>query len=119
LRADNPEFDSPHRQEIVLHSVASRPALGPTESDMKWVLEDSYPGIKRPGGEADCSLSPRAEARVSAVVLPLPYSPSWRDVRLIKPKDNFTLFAMAESYGDVPHTLRQRCARVHYTRDVI
>jgi hypothetical protein len=38
---------------------------------MQWVQGDSFPGVKLPGREADYSLSPRAEARVSVVVLPL------------------------------------------------
>jgi hypothetical protein len=37
LRAERPEFDSQHRQEIIPYSTASRPALERTKPPAQWV----------------------------------------------------------------------------------
>jgi hypothetical protein len=42
--------------------MSSRPALGPTQSPIKWVGGAPSPGVKRPGREADHS--PPTSAKV-------------------------------------------------------
>jgi hypothetical protein len=74
LRAGRPGFDSRQRQDILLFSIAPRPALGPTQSLVQWV-----PGVKRQGREADHSLPSSTE--VETVVELYHHSPSmssWR-----------------------------------------
>jgi hypothetical protein len=34
-------------------SISSKPALGPTQPPIQWVLGNLSPGVKRPGREAD------------------------------------------------------------------
>jgi hypothetical protein len=43
--------------------IASRPALGPTQSPIKWVAGVLSLGVKRPGREADHSIPSSAEVR--------------------------------------------------------
>jgi hypothetical protein len=44
-------------------SIASRPALGPTQSPTEWVPVALSPGVKRPGREANHSPLPSAEVK--------------------------------------------------------
>jgi hypothetical protein len=56
-------FDSiPDRSKIFLFSIASRPALGPTQPHIQWALGDLSLGVKRQRREADHSppLVPRS-----------------------------------------------------------
>jgi len=54
-----------HGLEIgtVLFSTMSRPALGPTQPPIQWVLDALPLGIKRPGREADDSLPYSADVK--------------------------------------------------------
>jgi hypothetical protein len=49
-----------------------------------------FPGVKRPGREADRSPPSSAEVKNGGSMPPLPHTPSWRGVLLIKHRDNFT-----------------------------
>jgi hypothetical protein len=44
------------RSEIFLFSITPRPALGPTQTFVQWVLGTVYPGVKWPGREPGCSV---------------------------------------------------------------
>jgi hypothetical protein len=46
-----------------IFSTSSRPALGPTQLPIQWVLGALSPGVKRPGREADQSPSPIAKIK--------------------------------------------------------
>jgi hypothetical protein len=48
-------FSIPGRSKIFLFSTASRPALGPTQPRIQWVLGAASPEIKQEGREADNS----------------------------------------------------------------
>jgi hypothetical protein len=56
-------FDSRRGLGIFLLSTPSRPALGPTNPPIQWVLGALSPGIKRPGHEADHSSPSSAEVK--------------------------------------------------------
>jgi hypothetical protein len=66
---------SPGRVKNFLFSMASRPALGPTQPPIQWVR-----GVKRPGHEADHSLPTSAEVKKMWIYNPLPHTSSWRSV---------------------------------------
>jgi hypothetical protein len=65
LRAERPRCrnSSPGMGKIFLFPASSKPALGPTRPSIQWVPWAPYPGIKRPGREADHS--PPASAEVN------------------------------------------------------
>jgi len=46
-----------------LFASTSRPAQGATQPPIQWVMGDCYPGVKRPGREADHSPPPRAKVK--------------------------------------------------------
>jgi hypothetical protein len=56
-------FDSRRGLGIFLFSTASRPALGPTQPPIRWVLRALSPGVKQPGCEADHSPPSSAEVK--------------------------------------------------------
>jgi hypothetical protein len=56
------------RQEILLYSTASRPALGPTHPPIQWVPGALSLGVKLPGREADHS-SPSSDVKNSAAII--------------------------------------------------
>jgi hypothetical protein len=60
-------------KEIFLYTTASRPALGPTLLSIQWVLGIIFPGVKRPGREADHSPPFSAEVKNVGALLPLPH----------------------------------------------
>jgi hypothetical protein len=68
----------PIRGNSFLFSTVSRPALGPTQSPIQWVLEVLSLGIKQPGHEADLSPLSSAEVKIVRATLPFPHSSSWR-----------------------------------------
>jgi hypothetical protein len=52
----------------LLFCTESRPALGPTQPPIQWVLEAVYPEVKRPGLEADHSPLSSSEVKNGAAV---------------------------------------------------
>jgi hypothetical protein len=54
-RLDDSGFESQQELGIFLFTTASRPALGPTQSPIKWVTGALSLGVKRPVREADHS----------------------------------------------------------------
>jgi hypothetical protein len=65
LRAGQPggRSSSPGMVKNFLFSTSSRPALGPTQPPIQWVSGVLYPGVKRPGREADHSPPVSAEVK--------------------------------------------------------
>jgi hypothetical protein len=61
----------PSRGKIFLFSTASRPAMGPTQPPIKWVLGD-FLGVKRPQREANHSPPTSAEVKYGGTIPPLP-----------------------------------------------
>jgi hypothetical protein len=74
---------------IFLFTTASRPALGPTQHTIQWVPGAFSLGVKRPGCEADHSLSSNAEVKNawSYTSTPQYVFCTWC---LVKHRDNFT-----------------------------
>jgi hypothetical protein len=58
-------------------SIASRLAVGPTQSHIQWGLGVTSQGVKRPSREADLSPPSSAKVKNSGALLPLPYTSSW------------------------------------------
>jgi hypothetical protein len=70
-RVDYPGFESQLGEEVYLLSQTSRPALGPTQPAIYWVLGAPSLGVKRPEREANnFHLAPML--RMSAAIPPLP-----------------------------------------------
>jgi hypothetical protein len=65
LRAGRPRgrSSSPGRVNNFLFSTATRPAPGPTQPPIQWVLGTHSPGVKRQGREADHSPPGSAEVK--------------------------------------------------------
>jgi hypothetical protein len=61
----------PSRGKIFLISTASRPALGPTQSPIQWILGAISLGEKRPGSEADYSFPSSVEDKNGGAIPPL------------------------------------------------
>jgi hypothetical protein len=88
LRAGQPGFDSRQRLRFIFLLTASRPALGPTQPTIHWVLEVLSPGLKRPGREADHS--PLVlRLRIRGAVHPLRQY-VFMALYLVKYRNNFT-----------------------------
>jgi hypothetical protein len=81
---DGRGFDSEWGLGIFLLTTASRPAVGPTQTPIRWVPGELSLGVKRPGREADHS--PQSSAEIKN-------APSWRGSQLKKHRDNFTYTA--------------------------
>jgi hypothetical protein len=89
-RLDDWGFESQKGLGIFLFTTASRPALGPTQSRIQWVLGALSLGVRRPGREADHSPPSSAEVKEWVeLYLHSPSIPSWRRAQL-KHRDNFT-----------------------------
>jgi hypothetical protein len=56
---------------IFLFPTASRPALGPTQPPIQWIQVAPYPGLKRPGREADHSPPANAMVKNGGAIPPL------------------------------------------------
>jgi len=54
---------------ISLFTTASRPALGPTQPPIQWILETISPGVKRPESEGDHSPPSSAEVNNAPIRL--------------------------------------------------
>jgi hypothetical protein len=50
-----------HKSNYFVFTTASRTALGPTQHPIQWVQRSLFPGVKRPGREADHSPPSSAE----------------------------------------------------------
>jgi hypothetical protein len=61
LRAGPPEFDSRQGPDMFLYSIASRPALGSTQSPVQWVPDALSPGVRGQRRETDRSPPSSAE----------------------------------------------------------
>jgi hypothetical protein len=66
-------FDSRQGQEMLLFTIASRTALGPTQLLIQWVPGAVSLGVKRPDREADHS--PPSSAEIKECVELYLYSP--------------------------------------------
>jgi hypothetical protein len=66
------ECSVPGKGKIFLFSTAARPALGPTQPPIQWVLGDLSLGIKRQGREADRSPPSSAEGKNGRAIHPPP-----------------------------------------------
>jgi hypothetical protein len=75
-------FDSRRGLGIFLFFTASRPALGPTQPAIQWVLEAHSLGVKRPGHETDHSSPPSAEVKNAWNYTSAPTTYSWRGTYL-------------------------------------
>jgi hypothetical protein len=90
LRAGWWGFECRRELGIFLFTTASRPALGPTQSPIRWEAGALSLGIKRPGREADYSPPFTAEVKECVeLYLHSPNTPSWRGAQL-KHRNNFT-----------------------------
>jgi hypothetical protein len=63
LRTGRSGFDSRQGQEFFLFATPSRPTLRATQPPIQWVPWASYPGRKRPGSEADHSITSTSEVK--------------------------------------------------------
>jgi hypothetical protein len=68
----------PGRDKIFLFSIASRPALGPTQRPIQWVPGALSPGKKQQVCEADHSAPSSAEVKNDGAVCSLLHTSSWR-----------------------------------------
>jgi hypothetical protein len=64
---------------LALFSTMSRPALGPTQPSIQWVLGALSPKVKPPHCEADHSPPSSAEVKKCGAIPPLSHTSSWRD----------------------------------------
>jgi hypothetical protein len=83
-RLGGPQKQSGQLGEEKIFSTSSRPALGSTQPPIQWVPGALFPGVKRPGREADHS-------RRCGSINPLPHMPSGCSAYLVKHRDKFTL----------------------------
>jgi hypothetical protein len=60
------------RGKIFLSSITSRPALGPVQPPVQWILEAVCLGVKQHGCETDHSPPCSAEVKNGGAVFPLP-----------------------------------------------
>jgi hypothetical protein len=77
VRAGRPEFDSRQKQEIVLFSTVSTPALGPTQPLIQRIPRALSPGVKQLGRDSDHSPPSSAEVKKGGAIPPLPRTSSW------------------------------------------
>jgi hypothetical protein len=73
---EKPWFDSWQKQETYLFSIASRPALVPSELSVQWVQGAVSMGKKLKGCEADISPPSSIEAKNDGGISSLPHSSS-------------------------------------------
>jgi hypothetical protein len=72
VQAGWPEFGPRQGQEILVFSTTSRP-----QPTLQWV-PGLFPGVKRPGNEADHPPPSSAEVKNGRAIPPLPHTASWR-----------------------------------------
>jgi hypothetical protein len=91
-------FGLDHREVGVRVPVGLRIFISPSPPDRLWGHPTSYtmgtwssfPGVKRPGREADHSPPTSAEVKKMWTLQPLTHKPSWASAYLVKHRDNFT-----------------------------
>jgi hypothetical protein len=87
---DDRGFESRQGLGILLCTTVSRPALGPTQHLIQWVLGAISLGVKRPGSEADHSLPSNAEVKNAwSYTSTPPKTPLWHEAQLRKGSGNF------------------------------
>jgi hypothetical protein len=74
LRAEQPWLDYRQKHEIFLYSTASKPVLWHTQPPFLWVPGALFPGVKRPGHEAEHSSPSSAEVSNGSAIPLLPTS---------------------------------------------
>jgi hypothetical protein len=85
------------RNFSILHSFQTGSGAHPASYPMG--TEGSFPGVKRPGREADRSPTSNAEVKNGGAIPALPRTSSCSSAYVIKHKDNFTLYtASADTY---------------------
>jgi hypothetical protein len=65
-------FDSRRGLGIILFTTASKTALGPTQSPIRWILGALSLGLKQPWREADHSPPSSAEVKECMELTPVP-----------------------------------------------
>jgi hypothetical protein len=91
LRTERPG-SIPGRCKIFVFSTAFRPALGPTQTTIQWVLGALSTGVKRPAREANHSPPSNAVVKNGGAVPPLLRMCFWHSAYLIKHSDNFIFY---------------------------
>jgi hypothetical protein len=81
---------SPSRVKNVLFFMFSRPAVGPTQPPIQWVMGALSLRVQGQGCEADHSHPTSAEVKKMWTYTSTPHMPSWRSASLVKHRDNFT-----------------------------
>jgi hypothetical protein len=66
------ELEPRKYKKILVSVIKSRQALGPTEPPIQWTTRGCFPGIKRPGGKADRSLSTSDEVKKTRFYTSIP-----------------------------------------------
>jgi hypothetical protein len=66
------------KEGIFLFSTESKPALGPTQPPIQWVVGPHFLGVKRLDGEAHHSPQLGAEVKNGGAIPPLHHTHSWR-----------------------------------------
>jgi hypothetical protein len=69
-------FHSRKLQEILLFSIAPRPAPMSTQPHIQWEPRVFPSGVKRQGRQADHSPPPNAD--IGGAIIPLPHTSPWR-----------------------------------------
>jgi hypothetical protein len=77
---------------MFLFSVRSRPALGPTQSPIRWLPGALSPGVKRQEREADHLPPFCVEIKNDGIKCTLSHMSSWHSAELIKHRDTFTFY---------------------------
>jgi hypothetical protein len=75
-------------------STFSRPALGPFQPPIQWILGRCPRGVKQLAHETDRSPPSSDEVKNCGVIPPLPCRSSWCGAYLIKHTNNFTFFRL-------------------------
>jgi hypothetical protein len=71
--------------------MSSRPTLGFAQPPTQYIPGDLSPGVKRQGVKLTTQLQLVPSSRERGSIHPLPHTPFWRNVLLIKHRDNFNL----------------------------
>jgi hypothetical protein len=97
-------FDSRREKEIVLFSMAFRPALRLTRPSIRWIQRALRSGVKRPG----CEELITHLYHVHGVIPPLPHTSAWCSASYNVIERDRNGFCVACRYG-ISEVLRDRC----------